>query len=101
MKKVIITGADGFIGSHTVNYFLAQEIEVLAIDICDIPHRLVPDGKKLKYMQCDIANIQEMKEKIPTNYYDTFIHLLGWVLLGQHVWIIIFKYKMLLIQWNV
>ena len=33
MKKVIITGADGFIGSHTVNYFLAQEIEVLAIDI--------------------------------------------------------------------
>lgn len=74
MNKVIITGADGFVGSNTVNYFLQQGIEVLALDICESPRRLTPDGVKLKYMQCDIANTQSLKEKIQANYYDTFIH---------------------------
>lgn len=74
MNKVIITGADGFVGSNTVNYFLQQGIEVLALDICENPRRLTPDGVKLQYIQCDIANTQSLKEKIQANYYDTFIH---------------------------
>lgn len=74
MKRVIITGADGFVGSNTVRYFISQSIEVLALDICDIPHRLIPDSKGLKYVQCDIADIHDMKAKIQANYYDTFIH---------------------------
>lgn len=74
MNKVIITGADGFVGSNTVIYFLQQGIEILALDICESPRRLIPDGEKLQYIQCDIANTQFLKEKIQANYYDTFIH---------------------------
>lgn len=74
MKKVIITGADGFVGSYTVNYFLMQGVEVLALDISDVPKRLIPDGVNLKYIQCDIADTQAMKQNIQSDHYDTFIH---------------------------
>ena len=47
MKRAIITGADGFVGSNTVNCFLQNGIEVLAIDIVDEPRRLKSqDGLK-------------------------------------------------------
>ena len=35
MKKVIITGADGFVGSYTVDCFLENGVNVLALDIAD------------------------------------------------------------------
>ena len=40
MKNVIITGADGFVGSYTVNEFLKNGMNVLAIDINNTPKRL-------------------------------------------------------------
>ncbi|MGN0550976.1 MAG: NAD-dependent epimerase/dehydratase family protein [Acutalibacteraceae bacterium] len=73
MKNVIITGADGFVGSYTVNYFLEQGMTVLALDISEKPNRLVTHAN-LTYMQCDISNTKAMSEKIPNGVYDTFIH---------------------------
>lgn len=73
MKKVIITGADGFVGSNTVKYFLKQGVEVLALDMGDTPCRLeISEG--LNYLQCDISNHKAMLEMIPSHEYDTFIH---------------------------
>ena len=73
MDKVIITGADGFVGSYTVKYFVEQGIDVLALDMGEMPQRLeVCD--KLIYMQCDISNAKEMLKKLPRDTYDTFIH---------------------------
>lgn len=73
MEQVIISGADGFVGSNTVEYFLSQGVEVLALDIGIEPRRLMAcDG--LTYMQCDIADTVGMLKKIQPGYYDTFIH---------------------------
>ena len=33
MKSVIITGADGFVGSYTVKHFLDNGCKVLALDM--------------------------------------------------------------------
>lgn len=77
MKKVIITGADGFVGSYTVDCFLDHEMKVLALDIGDKPRRL-REHENLKYLQCNIENKSEMLEKIPLGEYDTFIHF-AWV----------------------
>lgn len=77
MQKVIITGADGFVGSYTVAYFLKEGCEVLALDMGAEPRHL-NNQTGLTYMQCDISNTADMLEKIPHDYYDTFIHF-AWV----------------------
>lgn len=73
MNRVIITGADGFVGSYTVQYFLSQGVEVLALDMGVEPKRLQACSG-LQYMQCDITDTEAMLENIKHNYYDTFIH---------------------------
>lgn len=73
MKNVIITGADGFVGSYTVKYFLEQGITVLALDIGPEARHL-DETDNLTYMQCDISDPQIMLQKISRDVYDTFIH---------------------------
>lgn len=73
MNKVIITGADGFVGSYTVKYFVEQGIDVLALDMGETPKRLEVSDK-LTYIQCDISDTNAMLEKIAKDTYDTFIH---------------------------
>lgn len=73
MKHVIITGADGFVGSYTAQYFVEQGCNVLALDICENPHRLTV-GDHLQYIKCDIADTNSMMKLIPQGVYDTFVH---------------------------
>lgn len=73
MKNVIITGADGFVGSYTVKCFINNGCGVLALDIGETPRRLTI-GNNLEYMQCDISNTSIILEKIQPGKYDTFIH---------------------------
>ena len=73
MEKVIITGADGFVGSFTTKNFLSQGCEVLALDMGEKPRRLEAQDK-LTYLQCDISNVEDLLKKIPVNVYDTFVH---------------------------
>lgn len=73
MKNVIITGADGFVGSYTAAYFLSQGCHVLALGRKEKPVRLHPQ-ENLTYLQCDISNPDAMLENIPAGVYDTFLH---------------------------
>lgn len=73
MNNVIITGADGFVGSYTVKYFLDQGVNVLALDIVEKPNRLELNDK-LTYIQCDVMDIEQLKSKIEKDKYDTFVH---------------------------
>ena len=73
MEKVIITGADGFVGSYTVKHFLNEGKVVLALDMGSVARRLEAHPN-LTYMQCDITNTQAILENIEHDVYDTFIH---------------------------
>lgn len=73
MQNVVITGADGFVGSNTVKYFLQQGINVLALDICDVPRRL-EKHPNLEYKSCDIADLEKLKSILCDGEYDTMVH---------------------------
>ncbi len=73
MKKVIVTGADGFVGSYTVEYFLNQGVKVLAVDVNSTPKRLVPNVS-LEYVKCDISDINSLSKVVNPGEYDTFLH---------------------------
>jgi len=73
MKKAVITGADGFVGSNTVQCFLDNGIEVLALDIVDKPRRLKPQAG-LTYKCVDVSDIQQLLNTVPAGQYDTFVH---------------------------
>ena len=71
MKKVIITGGNGFVGRNTVQYFLEQGVKVLSIDMAE---KSVLDAEGLTYLQCDVFNTEELEKIIPIGDYDAFIH---------------------------
>ena len=73
MKNVIITGADGFVGSYTVKHFLNEGKTVLALYRRPSARRL-EEHPNLKYMQCDISDTKDMLDGIEKGVYDTFIH---------------------------
>lgn len=73
MKNVIITGADGFVGSYTVNRFIAEGCNVLAIGRKTAPTRIHPLGQ-LTYLSCDISDRVSLLKKIEKDKYDTFLH---------------------------
>jgi len=73
MKKVVISGADGFVGSYTTEYFLSQGIEVIALGRNSDPKRL-KRNHKLKYLQCDVRKLEPLKNILLDEKCDTFIH---------------------------
>lgn len=73
MQNVIITGADGFVGSHTVQYFLEQGMTVLALDMGEKPNRLA-EHPALTYRKCDISDAAALEAIAEPGVYDTFIH---------------------------
>lgn len=73
MQRAIITGADGFVGSNTVKYFLEQGVEVLAIDLAQEPKRLTAFDK-MKYVSMDLSLPEKLLEIVAEGEYDTFIH---------------------------
>ncbi len=73
MEKAIVTGADGFVGSHTVKYFLDNGVTVLAIGRLDVPKRLEAHPL-LTYLQADVSETGALVEAIPKGVYDTFVH---------------------------
>lgn len=73
MKKAIVTGANGFVGSHVVNELVKNNIEVLAIDLPDCSGN-IPQSEKVTFCGMDIFTLAENADKIKKDYYDTFYH---------------------------
>ena len=67
MKKIIITGGLGFIGSHLVRLFLKSNYKVLNIDsqtYASIKNLQFLNHKNYTFSKIDIANFKKLKKRI-------------------------------------
>ena len=74
MMRVIITGANGFVGSSLVDKFVDNGIEVLAIDV-SLAHPKFKASNLILTIESDLQNIDEIKRTIGTKQYDIFYNL--------------------------
>lgn len=72
MKKVIVTGANGFIGSSLIKKLVANNVEVVAVDITFAGDRL-PATDLITKVESGVD--AALAEKIPAGDYDAFYHL--------------------------
>lgn len=72
MKKVIVTGANGFIGSSLIKKMIANNVEVVAVDITFAGDRL-PSSDLITKVESGVD--ATLAEKIPSGEYDAFYHL--------------------------
>lgn len=70
--KVIVTGANGFIGSNLVKKLVENNHQVVAVDISFSPSR-IPDTDLITKVESEAD--ATLSKKIPAGKYDAFYHL--------------------------
>jgi len=73
MKKAIVTGANGFIGSAVVSELLNQNVEVWAL-IRPESEKPLFQNDNMHHVSYELSNISLIKDSIPSDNYDVFYH---------------------------
>lgn len=85
MKKILITGCAGFIGSHLCERLLAENYDVVGIDNLDPFYDIALKQRNLNefinhpnfsFIETDLAEIESLKIVFPSNI-DLIVHLAG------------------------
>ena len=79
MSKILVTGANGFVGKHLLNELFGKGYEVVAIGGSGVPPLESRDG--LTYMTLDLSKAEETK-KIDFTDVSGVIHLAGLAAVG-------------------
>lgn len=73
MKKVIVTGANGFVGSALVKELVKNDVEILAMDMPGCNGNL-PVCDKVKFLPLALDNISSLKDLINDRDFNCFYH---------------------------
>lgn len=73
MKKVLVTGANGFIGKNLVKALLNNRYTVVALDICFNDELF--NNTNIVCINVLDKSVESLKDEIPDDEYDCFFHL--------------------------
>jgi UDP-glucose 4-epimerase len=83
MTKILVTGAAGFIGSHTADFLLSSGHEVVGVDNlrtgCRANLKQAVASPRFDFQVLDITEIQEFARLVRSKRPDVIIHLAGLV----------------------
>jgi len=51
MKRILVTGATGFVGKHLINELIKQKYEIIGLF-----NRIKPKDKRIKFIRGNITN---------------------------------------------
>ena len=85
MKKVLITGGAGFIGSHVADRFLLNNYEVTAADNLVTGNIDNINGKNINFFNIDIRDKEKLEELFKSEKPDYVIHLAAQVSVSSSV----------------
>ena len=91
MKKVLVTGGTGYIGSHTVLALLEQGYEPIIYDNLSnssksvLPRLETLAGQKLTLIEGDVQNVDLLSQTFEQHDIDTVIHFAGLKAVGESV----------------
>ncbi len=91
MKRILVTGGTGYIGSHTIIELYKQDYEIDVIDNLVNSKIEVLDkikeiaGKKPNFYEVDLLNYDALKKIFEENQYDLVIHFAGLKAVGESV----------------
>ena len=77
MKKAIVSGANGFVGSAVVKELVSNQYEVWALDLDGHSDQL-PDSPAVHFVPCDLSRMKELPASISARNFDLFYHF-AWV----------------------
>lgn len=74
MKNVIVTGANGFIGSSLIKKLVDKDINVVALDI-SFQNSKLPESNLITKVETSLDNAETLLQIMPNAEYDTMYHL--------------------------
>ena len=77
MKKVLLTGATGFIGSNLVKELLSHNVEIVAVVRAKYEHQKIElaNEKSIRLVYCDLENYSHLPDLLPDRDIDVAYHL--------------------------
>ncbi len=83
MKKVVVTGGAGYIGSHTVRLLIQKGYDPLVVDNLSTGHRRNVDAGRLRVM--DVADTGALARLMESEGVPAVIHFAGFIAVGESV----------------
>ena len=84
MKKILLTGGAGYIGSHVTNLLIDKGFDVTIIDSLITGNKTLLNPKA-KFINCDIADTKNVSEVLNNNQFDIVMHFAGLIRVDESV----------------
>jgi UDP-glucose-4-epimerase GalE len=81
MRKILVTGGAGYIGSHTVHRMLGRGYDVVVVDNLSRGHKRNVPEERLRVM--DLSDSQALYELMSREGFDAVVHFAAYIAVGE------------------